>query len=112
MLECDTKIAGKRLEAITIEPCEGSVAHSDHATYDQKWCLNAGRYCKYAAQGCIRANSHRPIAFTYLQLDRQYVGMVKVGDRCLFKSQPNWDEKKALAAAEKYLDNIMAEQFG
>ena len=37
-------------------PCKGSQMHSDRATYDQMWCLAAGRYCKHAPlQACQRS---------------------------------------------------------
>lgn len=39
-----------------VKPCEGSVAHSDHAVEGQRWCLRAGRYCQNApTQHCTRA---------------------------------------------------------
>jgi hypothetical protein len=36
-------------------PCPGAKLRSEHATFDQRWCLIVGRYCKHAAmQRCER----------------------------------------------------------
>jgi hypothetical protein len=40
-----------------IVPCEGSVVGYDCATYGQRWCMSAGRWCRNACtQSCERCN--------------------------------------------------------
>jgi hypothetical protein len=43
------------------EPCPGSVMHSDHAQFNQGWCLAAGRYCRHASVQACRTSKAAPV---------------------------------------------------
>jgi hypothetical protein len=81
-------------------PCEGSVMHSDQATFDQRWCLAAGRYCRSAGTEACRAKAPSPVAGDVVERLRSRADDLNRGVIELYPDEVERDYRAAIAALE------------